>query len=96
MSKIAHLNRFVKANTDFIRKFTAGVKNIDLDSSDRIQIPKDLKGFAELSKEVVICGAGEIFEIWNKEYYEAFMNESEADFATLAEEVMGKVDFGEN
>jgi MraZ protein len=44
----------------------------------------------------VICGAGEIFEIWNKEYYEAFMNESEADFATLAEEVMGKVDFGEN
>ena len=50
MKKINGLNRFVKKNADFIRMFTAGVKNVELDSSERILIPKDLKQFANLHK----------------------------------------------
>ncbi|MBS1548823.1 MAG: division/cell wall cluster transcriptional repressor MraZ [Bacteroidetes bacterium] len=95
MAKIGKLNRLVKINADFIRMFTAGVKNIELDASDRMQIPKDLKAYAELNKEIVISGAGEILEIWDKSCYESFMNATEPDFSELTEKVMGEIDFGE-
>ena len=91
MEKINRLNRFVKKNADFIRMFTAGVKNIELDSSERILIPKDLKQFAGLHKEIVISGAGELLEIWDKNKYEKVISINEDDFGALTEEVMGGI-----
>jgi MraZ protein len=75
--------------------FTAGVKNVELDSSERILIPKDLKQFANLHKEIVISGAGELFEIWDKEAYEKVIATNEVDFGKLTEEVMGDINFDE-
>lgn len=89
MQKINKLNRFIKKNADFIRMFTAGVKTVELDNSDRLQISKDLTQFANLKKEIVITSAGELFEIWDKEAYEKVISTNEEDFANLAEEVMG-------
>ena len=93
MKKINGLNRFVKKNADFIRMFTAGVKNVELDSSERILIPKDLKQYANLNKEIVIAGAGELFEIWDKESYEKVISANKEDFGQLTEDVMGEIDF---
>ena len=53
MLKINKLNRFVKKNNDFIRRFTAGVKVVEIDALGRLLIPKDLVSFASISKEVV-------------------------------------------
>ncbi len=92
MSKINKLNRFVKKNADFIRMFTAGVKTVELDNAGRLQISKDLTVFAGLHKDIVITGAGELFEIWDKEAYEKVISIDEADFASLAEDVMGSLD----
>ena len=92
MKKINGLNRFVKKNADFIRMFTAGVKNVELDSSERILIPKDLKQYANLNKEIVIAGAGELFEIWDKESYEKVISANKEDFGQLTEDVMGEID----
>ncbi len=89
MEKINKLNRFVKKNADFIRMFTAGVKTVELDSAGRLQISKDLTLFAGLKKEMVITSAGELFELWDKDAYEQVISTNEADFANLAEEVMG-------
>ena len=96
MLKINGLNRFVKKNADFIRVFTAGVKVIEVDKAERILIPKDLKTFAGFSKELVVSGVGEFFEIWDKDAYEQNIATSEADFASLSEEVMGSIDFSED
>ncbi|KAA0129752.1 division/cell wall cluster transcriptional repressor MraZ [Chryseobacterium sp. SN22] len=92
MGKINKLNRFVKKNADFIRMFTAGVKTVELDNAGRLQISKDLTVFAGLQKDIVITGAGELFEIWDKEAYEKVISIDEADFASLAEDVMGSLD----
>jgi MraZ protein len=92
MTKINALNRFVKKNNDFIRRFTAGVKMIDLDASGRLLIPKDLYAFAGISKEVVVSSAINIIEIWDKDKYEKAIDDATVDFAELAEEVMGNVD----
>ena len=92
MGKINKLNRFIKKNADFIRVFTAGVRTAELDNAGRLQISKDLANFAGLQKEIVVTGAGELFEIWDKEAYEKVISIDEADFASLAEEVMGAFD----
>ncbi|MEB3343924.1 division/cell wall cluster transcriptional repressor MraZ [Aquimarina gracilis] len=89
MQKINKLNRFKKKNNDFIRRFTAGVKVVEIDSAGRLLIPKDLIGFAGITKELVLSSAVNIIEIWDKELYEKAIDDVAVDFADLAEEVMG-------
>ncbi|HBK71589.1 MAG TPA: division/cell wall cluster transcriptional repressor MraZ [Flavobacteriaceae bacterium] len=89
MQKVNKLNRFVKKNNDFIRRFTAGVKMVELDASGRLLIPKDLHSFAGISKEVVLSSAVNIIEIWDKDNYEKAIDDAAVDFAQLAEDVMG-------
>ncbi|MBE7639708.1 MULTISPECIES: division/cell wall cluster transcriptional repressor MraZ [Salegentibacter] len=92
MQKINGLNRFKKKNNDFIRRFTAGVKMVEVDTNGRLLIPKDLVGFAGISKEIVLSSAVNIVEIWDKDKYENTIDEASDDFAELAEEVMGNDD----
>jgi MraZ protein len=89
MDKMSGLNRFNRKNNDFIRRFTAGVRTVELDSTGRLLIPKDLMQFAGLSKEIVIASAITIVEIWDKAKYETAIADAANDFADLAEEVMG-------
>lgn len=89
MEKVNGLNRFKKKNNDFIRRFTAGVKMIEVDSSGRLLVPKDLHNFAGLKKEIVLSSSINIVEIWDKTKYEKAIDEATDDFADLAEEVMG-------
>lgn len=95
MSKVGKLNRFKKKNNDFIRRFTAGVKMVEVDASGRILIPKDLLVFAGIQKQIVMSSSVNIIEIWDKDRYEKAINEASDDFADLAEEVMGNTDFDE-
>ena len=92
MQNVNKLNRFKKKNNDFIRRFTAGVKSIDLDTSGRLLIPKDLVGFSGISKEIVVTSAVNIIEIWDKDKYEKAIDDAAIDFADLAEDVMGQDD----
>ncbi|MFN3755829.1 MAG: division/cell wall cluster transcriptional repressor MraZ [Flavobacterium sp.] len=91
MNKINKLNRFVKKNNDFIRRFTAGVKVVEIDNLGRLLIPKDLIVFAGIDKDLVLSSAVNIIEIWDKEKYEKSIDDSVVDFADLAEEVMGNI-----
>ena len=92
MNKMNSLNRFVKKNNDFIRRFTAGVKIVELDASGRLLIPKDLCQFAGIKKQIVLSSAINIIEIWDKDNYENTIDDAAMDFASLAEEVMGNSD----
>ncbi len=94
MAKINKLNRFVKKNNDFIRRFTAGVKMVEVDASGRILVPKDLCVFAGIEKQIVLSSAVNIIEVWDKDKYENAI-EDVSDFAELAEEVMGNLDVDE-
>ncbi|HET8754257.1 MAG TPA: division/cell wall cluster transcriptional repressor MraZ [Salinimicrobium sp.] len=89
MAGMNKLNKFVKKNNDFIRRFTAGVKTVEVDTNGRLLIPKDLMGFAGIDKEIVFASAINIIEIWDKQKYENTIAEDADDFASLAEEVMG-------
>ncbi len=96
MAKVNKLNRFVKKNNDFIRRFTAGVKVVEIDANGRLLIPKDLVVFAKIDKEIVLSSAVNIIEIWDKNLYENAIENATDDFATLAEEVMGNLNDDED
>lgn len=89
MQKMNRKNRFKKKNNDFIRRFTAGVKLVEIDGNGRLLIPKNLMAVAGIDREVVLSSAINIIEIWDSDAYEAILEETAADFADLAEEVMG-------
>ena len=89
IKKVNSLNRFKKKNNDFIRRFTAGVKFIELDGNGRLLIPRDLIEFSNINREVTLSTSVNIIEIWDKSSYEKAIADSRNDFAQLAEEVMG-------
>jgi MraZ protein len=91
-ARVNKLNRFRKKNVDFIRKFMAGVKTVELDSAGRLLIPKDLFNFATISKDIVMASVVNKIEIWDKDEYEKAVSYDPEDFANLAEEVMGDID----
>ncbi len=90
MKKISKLNRYKKKNNDFVRRFTAGVKVVEVDNAGRLLIPKDLYAFAGISKNIVVSTAINIVEIWDKDKYEIAIDDAAQDFADLTEEVMGQ------
>ena len=89
MQKMNKKNRFKKKNNDFIRRFSAGVKVVEIDGTGRLLIPKNLVDIASIDKDVVLSSAINIVEIWDKDSYEKVLDETAEDFAALAEEVMG-------
>ncbi|QLG44402.1 division/cell wall cluster transcriptional repressor MraZ [Costertonia aggregata] len=89
MEKMNKKNKFKQKNNDFIRRFSAGVKIVEIDGAGRLLIPKNLVEVANIKKEVVLSSAINIVEIWDKESYEKVLEETTEDFAALAEEVMG-------
>jgi MraZ protein len=95
MEKIGKLNPFDKKNDLFIRRFMAGVKNIEIDDAGRLLIPKDLMEFAGITKEIVFSSKVNILEIWDKKAYEATIEVDEFDFGALAQDVMSNIKFDE-
>ena len=89
MQKMNKKNRFKKKNNDFIRRFSAGVKPIEIDATGRLLIPRNLMEIAGISKNVVLSSTINIIEIWDKDSYEKVLEETTGNFAELAEEVMG-------
>ena len=89
IGQVNKLNRFVKKNNDFIRSYMSGLKMLELDTTGRILIPKDLISFASISKNLVLASSVNMIEIWDKDEYERVVKETLVDFGSLAEEVMG-------
>ena len=96
IQQVNSLNRFVKKNNDFIRLFNAGVKLVDLDSNKRVLLSKDLLGFSNIQKDIVLSSSVNMIEVWDKENYENKLLKSTPNFSKLAEEVMGSLNKEKN
>ena len=91
VKEVNKLNKFVKKNVEFIRMFNYGVMPVELDSTGRFLISKDLMISSGIKKNVVMAAAGDRIEIWDKKAYEKFIKDGTADFDKLAEDVMGGI-----
>ncbi len=89
------LNRFVKRDNDFIRAYNAGLKELEMDSTGRILIPRDLAVTAGISGDVVLAAKMECIEIWDKAKYDEVVSETQANISGLAEEILGNINLNE-
>lgn len=95
-AKVDKLNTFVKSNREFVRRFYAGASTLEMDSNDRINIPKQLLEYAGITKEIIITPHKNLFEIWDKKKYNDMMNADNGEsYESLAEHVMGNTSFDE-
>lgn len=88
--EVNKLNQYVKKNREFIRKFNRGATEIELDVANRLLLPKTLMEFAGIEKDIVLFAYGNRIEVWSETEYNKMMKDESVDFASLAEEVMGK------
>lgn len=86
------LNMYNRKNAEFVTKFMAGVKPVELDNTGRLLIPKDLLKYGEIKKEIVLTSVANRLEIWDKVAYEIAVDYDPDDFAGLAEDVMGDLE----
>ena len=95
-AEVNELNIYVKKNREFIRKFNRGATDIELDTTNRLLLPKSLMDYAGIEKDIVLFAFGDRIEVWAEKEYDRMLKDDKTDFATLAEEVMGKKGKDEN
>jgi len=96
MEELGRLNPFDRKSREFIRQFSRGATELNLDAAGRVLIPKSLSSYAGISAEVVLSCQINKIEVWDKVAYEAQWEYDGEGFAALAEEVMGSLKGGED
>lgn len=72
----------------FTRFFFSGAIECEIDKQGRINIPQNLRNYADLEKECVVIGVSERVEIWANDKWEEYVEDSEESFAEIAENLM--------
>lgn len=88
MSELNEKSRFDEENIDFIRMYTAGLRQVEVDATGRLLIPKDVITMAGISKDVVIAPIGKRLEIWDKKLYDQSITATKEEKKALANRVM--------
>ena len=73
--KLASLSDFDKQSRRTKQMMRGYATDCQLDSQGRILIPKELRSYSDLTKQAVILGQGNKFEIWNEKAWEAQRDE---------------------
>ncbi len=92
--KLSKLNRLIKANDVFVRKFTGGATAAEADNTGRVLLPKALVDYADIKTDIKVLGSNNVIEIWDKKLYELFL-EQDVDIEKLAEDVLGSLNFND-
>lgn len=92
--KLSKLNRLIKANDVFVRKFTGGATTADADNTGRVLLPKPLVEYADITTDIKVLGSNNVIEIWDKKLYDQFLAQ-DLDIEKLAEDVLGNLNFND-
>lgn len=69
----------------FTRLFLAGAQEAEMDKQSRITIAPRLREYAGMEKDVVLVGVSNRAELWAEERWQAYQDETAADYEKLAE-----------
>ncbi|MFD2208729.1 division/cell wall cluster transcriptional repressor MraZ [Virgibacillus halophilus] len=72
----------------FTRFFFSGAVECEIDKQGRINIPQPLRKYANLEKECVVIGVSERIELWAKDEWEDYFEDSEESFAEISENLL--------
>lgn len=71
----------------YLRIQLASACELEIDKMGRVQIPSSLLTKYQISKDVVVIGAGDHMEVWDKKTYAEYEASVNAEFENLAENI---------
>ena len=74
----------------FNRLYFSGAVQVECDAQGRILLPKYLKDFAEIKRDIMIIGVSNRIEIWGKEKWHEYYESSKGSFEEIAEKLMAQ------
>lgn len=81
------LSRLPSTNIEargFSRIMLAGAMEVNLDSLGRVLVPDYLKEYADLKKEVIVCGLSNKLEIWDEKNWQGYKLNTEKKVGDIA------------
>jgi MraZ protein len=72
----------------FTRFFFSGATESEIDKQGRVNISAPLRQYGKLDKECVVIGVSNRIEIWSKDVWEPYFEQSGESFADIAENMI--------
>jgi MraZ protein len=86
--KAAELNQLDHSVSAYLQYFISGAQECPV-KQGRITVPPDLREISGLKKEVVLVGRLKLFEIWDREKWEAEFEKAKASFPQVTQTIPG-------
>lgn len=86
--KFKNLSFTKKESRSFNRLFFSGTIAIELDKQGRILLPKYLKDYASIKRDIVVIGVSNRIEIWADEIWAEFYKAQQGSFEEIAERLI--------
>ncbi|MCX5686021.1 MAG: division/cell wall cluster transcriptional repressor MraZ [Candidatus Omnitrophica bacterium] len=87
-SKFRSVSFTKRESRKFNRLYFSGASEIECDKQGRILIPKYLKDFAGIKRDVMIIGVSNRIEIWSRDVWGEYYNGSKESLEEIAEKLM--------
>jgi len=87
-SKFKNMSFTKKESRRFNRFYFSGACDLACDKQGRILIPNYLKDYAVIKRDVMIVGVSNRIEIWSKENWKNFYNDTKDTFEDIAEKLI--------
>jgi MraZ protein len=87
-SKISGLSEFNEEYRTLQRNFFSGTATVELDTSGRFLIPKNMLAYAQLERDVMLVGMGNKVELWNPTLYEKHLITDPSELSKLAQKYL--------
>ena len=81
-----------KNSRAYLRIQLASACELDIDRQGRALLPTQLLNKYQIGKEVIVIGALDHIEVWNRKDYEAYEKTANSSFENIAEELEDKED----
>ena len=87
-NRISALSEFNPEQRKLKRLFFKGIAQVELDSANRILIPKPMLVHSQIMKEALLIGMGNYIEIWNPKIFEEESSADGEQFSNLAQKYL--------
>ncbi len=87
-NKISSLNEFNSEQRKLKRNFFSSIVQVDLDNNGRFLIPKNMLTHATINRQAIICGMGNVIEIWNDKIYKKHLINDSETYSELAQKYL--------
>lgn len=87
-SKFRSISFTKSESRKFNRLYFSGAAQAECDTQGRVLIPKYLKDFAEIKRDIIFIGVSNRMEVWAKEVWHEYYKTSKGSYEEIAERLM--------